>query len=124
MHCLLHALLTTRLLLLQGIERVQLEDVRVRSSLEPRHPRPDRLPLGHLETRARYPGPLGSSVPLTGELSTRIHGPPLTHAPARVQDQLVGSDDRNNYNELQVNICGVLTVRHPLKVGSAAGETR
>ncbi|KAM0747802.1 ARM repeat-containing protein [Meredithblackwellia eburnea MCA 4105] len=26
-----------------------------------------------------------------------------------LQDQLVGSDDRNNYNELQVNICGVLT---------------
>ncbi|KAI5475715.1 hypothetical protein MNV49_001008 [Pseudohyphozyma bogoriensis] len=27
----------------------------------------------------------------------------------RLQDQLVGADDRNNYNELQVNICGVLT---------------
>jgi len=26
-----------------------------------------------------------------------------------VQDQIVGSDDRNNYNELQINFCGVLT---------------
>lgn len=27
-----------------------------------------------------------------------------------VQDQIVGTDDRNNYNELQINFCGVLTV--------------
>ena len=27
-----------------------------------------------------------------------------------VHDQIVGTDDRNNYNELQINFCGVMTV--------------
>lgn len=31
-----------------------------------------------------------------------------------LQTQLVGADDRNNYNELQVNICGVVTASRTL----------
>lgn len=42
-----------------------------------------------------------------------------------VQDQIVGTDDRNNYNELQINFCGVLTVsgaQHKLPDASHAGR--
>ncbi len=30
-----------------------------------------------------------------------------------IQNQIVGIDDRNNWNELQSNLCGVLIVRWP-----------
>lgn len=30
-----------------------------------------------------------------------------------IQNQIVGVDDRNNWNELQSNLCGVLIVRLP-----------
>jgi hypothetical protein len=34
-----------------------------------------------------------------------------------LQGQLVGADDRNNYDEMQVNNCSMLTVRlNPLSV--------
>jgi len=28
-----------------------------------------------------------------------------------IQNQIVGADDRNNWNELQSNLCGVIIVR-------------
>lgn len=41
------------------------------------------------------------------------------HETVLLQGQLVGADDRNNYDEMQVNNCSMLTVRFdPLSIAA------